>query len=253
MTSRQVLFGALLLFGLLGSAQSAVDPGSLPTLLSQFRAETDRDAKQMILIQIEMNYPHAGPELLAEAKGPENGDTNWMAIQGIGALRFAGAVPFLEASLRSNSALVRENSTWALGRIGDRRAIRPLIAGLSREQDRRMIEVTALALTMLQARNAIPVLKSKIGNPSGQTRILILGAVESLGGRAELPFIAAFLNDPNFGVREHAALSVERLSGQHFGFQSCKYRGYGGCGTGDESPIINAQRWWAKQRQEAKG
>jgi hypothetical protein len=111
MTSRQVLFGALLLFGLLGSAQSAVDPGSLPTLLSQFRAETDRDAKQMILIQIEMNYPHAGPDLLAEAKGPENGDTNWMAIQGIGALRFAGAVPFLEASLRSNSALVRE--LWA--------------------------------------------------------------------------------------------------------------------------------------------
>jgi hypothetical protein len=253
MTSRQVLFIALLLFGLLGSAQSAVDPGSLPTLLSQFRAETDRDAKERILLQITMNYPDAGPDLLAVAKGPENGDTNRMAIQGIGQLRFAGAVPFLEASLRSNSAFVRGDSAWALGEIRDRRAIRPLIAALSREQDSGVIEQTALALQMLQARNAIPVLKSKIGNQSYQTLILILGAVEALGGRAELPFIAAYLHDPNFGVREHAALSVERLSGQHFGFQPCMYRAYGGCGTGDESPIINAQRWWAKQRQEGIG
>jgi hypothetical protein len=251
MTSRQVLFVALL-FGLLGSAQSTVDPGSLPTLLSQFRAETDRAAKERILLQITMNYPDAGPNLLAMAKEPENGDTNWMAIQGIGTLRFAGAVPFLEASLRSNSIFVRANSALALGEIHDRRAIRPLIAALSREQDSGVIEQTALALQMLQGRNTIPVLKSKIGNPSPQTRIWILGAVESLGGQAELPFIAASLHDPYFGVREHAALSVERLSGQHFGFQACKYRLEGGCGTGDESPIINAQRWWAKQRQDAK-
>jgi hypothetical protein len=115
-----------------------------------------------------------------------------------------------------------------------------------------VIEQTAQALTALYARDATPVLKSKIGNPSGQTRNWILDAVEWLGGQAELPFIAASLHDPNFGVREHAALLVERLSGQHFGFPACRYLLNGGCGSGDESPIINAQRWWAKQPQEAK-
>jgi hypothetical protein len=250
MTSRQLLFGALLL-GLLGSAQGAVDPGSLPTLLSQFRTETDRAAKERILTQITTRYPDAGPDLLAVAKGPDNGDTNWMAIRGIGYLKFAGAISFLEASLKSNSVFVRANSARALGEIHDRRAIRPLIAALSREQDSGVIEQTALALQMLRAREAIPVLKSKIGNPSHQTRIWILGAVEVLGGQAELPFIAASLHDPDFGVRNYAALSVQRLSGQNFGFPSCAYKLNGGCGI-DESPIINAQHWWANQRQEAK-
>lgn len=245
----RVLVSGVFVCALIASAQNAVDPGSLPPLLSQFRTERDRASKERTLIQITTEFPEAGPDLLALAEGPENGDTNWMAIRGIGYLKFAGAVPFLELSLTSKSVFVRANSARSLGEIGDASAIDPLIAALSKEEDSGVIEQTALALQMLHAHEAVPTLKTKIGNPSDQTRIWILGAAEALGGRAELPFIAASLQDPVFGVRNYAALSVQRLSGQDFKFPSCAGVINGGCGL-DESPIRNAQRWWLNHKEE---
>ncbi len=246
MTAR-TLVGGVFLFALMASAQNAVGPG-LPGLLSQFRTETDRASKERTLLQITTKFPEAGPDLLALAGGPENGDTNWMAIRGIGDLKFAGAVPFLKLSLTSQSVLVRANSARSLGEIGDASAIDPLIVALSKEEDSGVIEQTSLALGMLHATKAIPILKTKIGNPSSQTRIWILQAVEILGGRGELPFIAASLQDPDWLVRYRAALSVQRLSGQDFGFPACAER-EGGCGI-DESPIETARRWWLNHKQE---
>jgi HEAT repeat protein len=141
---------------------------------------------------------------LAIAEGPKNGDTNWMAIRGIGYLKFAGAVPFLKSSLTSQSVFVRSTSARSLGAVGDGSAVDPLIAALSKEDDSGVIEQTALALQMLHAHKAIPTLKTNIGNPSPKTRIWILGAIEALGGRAGLPFIAASLQDRDLLVRDSA-------------------------------------------------
>jgi len=183
---------------------------------------------------------------LVLAEGPENGDTNWLSIRGIGYLKFSGAIPFLEDSLNSKSVFVRANAARSLGEIGDASAIDFLMTVLSKEQNGGVIEQTAMALQMLRAKNAIPILKTKIGNPSPQTRIWILGAVEFLGGRAELRFIAASLQDPDMGVRAYAAESMQRLSGQNFGFPT---------GTGvhvfdEESSINNAPRWWSNHKHE---
>jgi HEAT repeat protein len=215
-------------------------------LLSQFKTETDRASKERILLQITTKFPEAGSDLLVIAEEPENGDTKWMAIRGIGYLKFAGAVPFLKSSLTSKSVFVRSNSSRSLGEIGDASAIDPLIVALSKEEDSGVIEQTALALQMLHAHKAIPALKTKIGNPSPQTRMWILGAVEFLGGRAELPFIAASLQDPEFVVRDIAGRSVQRLSGQDFGFPVCES---GPCPM-SSSAIGNAQSWWLNHKQE---
>jgi HEAT repeat protein len=242
----KTLVGGVVFYALIASAQNPVAPTPLPVLLSQFSAETDRAVKERTLIQITTKFPEAGPDLLALAEAPENGDTNWMAIRGIGYLKFAGAEPFLKRSLTSKSVLVRANSARSLGEIGDASAIDPLIVALSKERDSGIIEQTSLALRMLHGTKAIPTLKSKIGNPSPQTRIWILGTVEVLGGRAELPFVAASLQDPNIGVRDWAARSVERLSGQDFGFPAC---GGGPCAM-SEAPIMTAQNWWLNHKQE---
>ena len=244
------LFGIGVIFSaLIASSQTSVAPATLPTLLTQFTAETDRAAKEKILLQITTKYPGAGPDLLVLAKGPENGDTKWMAIRGIGYLKFAAAVPFLESSLNSSSAFVRANSARSLGEVGDASAIDPLIDALSEEQDSGVIEQTALAFQMLHAKKALPVLKSKIGNPSPQTRIWVLDAVDFLGGRAELPFIADSLQDDSLPVRYHAAQSVQRLSGQDFGFPACTWRRSGPCGV-SESAIRNAREWWSNHKRE---
>lgn len=243
---RRLLGIGVFLSALIASAQPSVAPATLPGLLSQFRADTDRASKELILNQITTRFPEAGPELLVLAEGPENGDTNWLAIRGIGYLKFSGAIPFLEESLNSKAVLVRANAARSLGEIGDASAIDPLMTALSKEQDSGVIEQTAMALQMLHSKKAVPILKTKIENPSPQTRIWILGAVEFLGGRAELPFIAASLQDPDIGVRAYAAESMQRLSRQNFGFPS---------GTGvhvfdEESGINNAQRWWSDHKHE---
>src|SRR5580704_2648094 len=213
MTSRKLFIGVFL-SALIAPAQTSVAPATLPGLLLQFRTETDIASKEEILNRITSQFPGAGPDLLAVAEGPENGDTNWLAIRGVGYLKFSPAVPFLEKCLNSKSMFVRANAAQSLGDIGDASAIDPLIAALSKEEDSGVVEQTSLAFEALHARKAIPVLKTKIGNPSPQTRIWILGAVELLGGRAELPFIAASLQDPDIMVRYEAALMVQRLSGQ---------------------------------------
>ena len=62
----KTLFGITMFFSaLIASAQSAVTPATLPTLLAQFRVETDRASKERILIQITTKFPDAGPDLLA--------------------------------------------------------------------------------------------------------------------------------------------------------------------------------------------
>jgi HEAT repeat protein len=243
---RKLLAIAVFLSALIASAQTSAAPATLPELLSQFRAEPDRASKELLLNQITTKFPEAGPELLVLAEGPDDGDTNWLAIRGIGYLKFSGAVPFLENSLYSKTVFVRSNAARSLGEIGDASAIDPLMTALTKEQDGGVIEQTALALQMLHAKRAIPVLKTKCDNPSPLTRIWILGAIEFLGGRAELPFIAASLQDPDIGVRSYAAESMQRLSRQNFGFPS----GTGVQAFDEESGINSAQRWWSDHKHE---
>src|ERR1700747_2475574 len=124
MTSRKLVVGVFF-YALIASAQTSIAPATLSGLLSQFRTETDRASKERILNQITSRFPGAGPDLLAFAEGPENGDTNWLAIRGVGHLKFSAAVPFLEKSLNSKSVLVRANAARSLGEIGDTSAIDP--------------------------------------------------------------------------------------------------------------------------------
>ena len=180
-------------------------------------------------MEITSRFPEAGPDLLALAEAPQDGDTNWMAIRGIGYLKFAPAVSFLEVSVNSRSSLVRANAARALGEIGDSSAIDPLITALSKEEDSGVIEQTVGAFQMLHAMKAIPTIKTKIGNPSPQTRIWVLAAIAFICVHAELPFIAASLADPSILVRYTAAVIVEYLSGQDNGFPECAEREMGPC------------------------
>src|SRR5437868_14818733 len=176
----------------------------LSTLLSRFQAEQDRAAKEAILENITTGYPDAGSALLNIASTTEDTDTTWPAIRGIGWLKFKDAAPFLKQSLSSRSNYVRANGARALGEIHDLSATPYLMRTLKNEQDSGVIEQTALALQMLGAREAVPLLKTMAANPSPQTRVWILGAVERLGSKPDIPFFATFLFDENEIVPAYA-------------------------------------------------
>jgi HEAT repeat protein len=216
----------------------------LSTMLMRFQAEQDRAAKEAILENI-TGYPDAGSALLKVASTTEDTDTIWLAIRGIGRLRFKDAAPFLKQSLSSRSNYVRANAARALGEIHDVSATPDLVRTLKSEQDSGVIEQTALALRMLGAHEAVPLLKTKAANPSPQTRVWILGAIETLDSKSDVPFFATFLSDENEIVASYAARALERFTGQDFGFAKC---GPGPCSV--EEGVKNARRWWNDHKQD---
>ena len=68
----------------------------------------------------------------------------WMAIRGIGTLKYERAMPFLVKSLLSEHPYVRSNSARTLGDMKVHAAERALVALLRGEQDGGVIEQTSL-------------------------------------------------------------------------------------------------------------
>lgn len=56
-----------------------------------------------------------------------------------------------------------------------------------------MMQQAALALRMINARDAIPVLKSRMSSPSLETRCWLLDSIGGLGSEAEVPYLARYI------------------------------------------------------------
>ena len=239
---RTLILSLIIVCSPLMARQTAVYPSQdLPALLSRFTSEQDWSMKEEILNTITRRYPDAGKSLLKIARETKDTDTEWFAIRGIGSLKFKGASSFLRRSLFSESVFVRANSARALGEIHDTSAEGDLIRLLRGENDNGVIEQTSLALQMLGARQALPVLKAKAPQSvSAQTRGWIIGATEALGLKADVPFFASFLSDPNDKVAEAAAHAIEHFCGHDFGLPKV----VGGLGGVPREAIKNAQSWW---------
>jgi HEAT repeat protein len=105
-----------------------------------------------------------------------------------------------------------------------------------------VVEQASMALGMLRATEAIPALEQKVNHPSPQTRIWVVGAVEVLGSRQELPFFGRCLYDQNIQVAATAAGAIERLAAQDFGFSRNHPSGLGDL----EAPVLRARLWWER-------
>ena len=228
----------ILTFVLAGAGTTVAQDSRM--LLLRFQSEGDRAAKEAILDSITRDYPNSGPALLKIARQTKDTDTRWLAIRGLGRLKFHDAAPFLSHSLNSDSSYVRANAAFALGEIRDGSAVPALIGILKSEPDNGVIEQTALALQTLGAKAAVPALKDRVVNPSAQTRMWILGAIEALDAKKDVPFFATFLFDTDENVAALAAHVIERFTGQDFGFPRCAASGPCSYGYG----VSNAQSWW---------
>lgn len=228
------------------SHMPAVAAQDLSTLLASFQSEQDVEAKELILYRLTQGYPDAGQALLDVASSADSSDTTWLAIRGIGYLRFKGAVPFLTRSLSSKVAYVRANSARALGEIHDVTATLFLMHAIKDEEDGGTLEQMSLALRMLHAVESVPVLKTKAQHASVQTRIWILQAIADLGTRADAPFLATYLDDKDTSVAREAARGIEHLTGEDFGFVPCAS---GPCGSGDAAATQRAKTWWYLHRE----
>jgi HEAT repeat protein len=210
----------------------------LPLLISKFSSTQDIEAKDRLLNAITTSFPDSGPALLQLAETTADVDTMWMAIRGIGTLKYKKAAPFLVKSLLSEHPNVRANCARALGDMKAYSAEQALITLLKGEQDAGVIEQSSLALRMIGAREAVPVLKSKASHPSVQTRGWVFQAIGDLGSKADVPFLGDHLYNENLLVSMSAAQAIERIMGLDFGFPKR---------SGPFSPeegVKNARVWW---------
>ena len=104
------------------------------------------------------------------------------------------------------------------------------------------VRVLGQALTILQAHEAVPVLKLCANHESLQTRVWVLQAIGNLGSRADVPFLAKHLNASDMLERASAAQGIENLANVDFEFPKV-----GGI-YNPEAAIKRAKDWWEKSK-----
>ena len=213
------------------------------SLLRSFQSTSAVAAKEALLYRITRQGGEAGKGLLKMAKTTSDVNTRWLAIRGLGMLKFREAASFLIDSLRSPEHYVRANAARALGEITYKPAAAPLIDLLRTEQDAGVTEQTALALRMIHAREAIPVLKSRMASSSAQTQCWLLDSIGALGADAEVPYVAQYLYaDENqrarMAVADCAARTLDSITKGEIGLPPP-----GGI-YDPSSGIRKARAWW---------
>ncbi len=230
-----------------GRFAAAQDREPMPSLLRQFEETHDLAAKERVLNLITQRGSAAGGMLLQLARVTNDNDTRWLAMRGLGMIRFEDAAPFLVESLDSAERYVRANAASALGMLRYAPAGPALIRLLASEQDAGVIEQTAHALNMIKAQDAIPTLKSRMSFPPLQTRCWLLQAIGSLGSKDDVPFVAKYLysSDSDIGgVPFCAARALAELTGEDFGLP----RPNGLFDPG--APVLRARKWWEQREKQ---
>jgi HEAT repeat protein len=116
-------------------------------------------------------------------------------------------------ALRDENSMVRAAAAAALGRIGDRDAVAPLIALLrNTREDRDVRSRAAESLGQLQAAEAVPDLIAALNDTVWHVRLHSVNAL----GRIEDPEAAESLKntaryDPDFGVRNAAREVLDQM------------------------------------------
>ena len=87
------------------------------SLVLRFRQTHDVSEKERILYRIIPKGHEAGQLLLDLAKTTDDNDTRWLAIRGLGIIKFEDAAPFLIESLKSQEHYVRANAARALAEL----------------------------------------------------------------------------------------------------------------------------------------
>jgi HEAT repeats len=220
---------------------ASTDSDELSLLLIRFQSERDIARKEAIILEVSQKYRDAGPQLLQIAESTSDLDTEWLAIRGIGYVKYQPAAPFLVTSLASPYHYVRANAARALGEIKAYSAATHLISLLKSEQDNGVIEQTTLALEMIRARESIAVLRARAENVSNpQTECWLIDGIAMLGSGKEASFIAERLYNDEQVIALCAATGLQQITGEdlHLGIHQGLFS--------PSEAISTAKGWWER-------
>ena len=242
-----LLVALFLMFNSLLLVNGAQRPNSLAKdeVINQFLKEKDIAQKEMTLRTI-TQIPDSGQRLLEIASSSHDINTKYLAIRGLGEIKYHPAKSFLIKSLNHSHPWIRANAARALGDMGISEAIPTLITTLKKEKNGGVIEQISLALGNLQAMESLPELKRTTlrlkGFHSSQTLVWVIQAIGRLGSEAEVPFLASYLGHKDSYVTITAAEGIQHITGADFGFPL-------GPGLNNPDPAIQkASFWWVQNK-----
>lgn len=138
------------------------------------------------------------------------------ASEAIVAIGFAG-VPALAAALRSTDAKVRATAAEMLGRVGDVRAVEPLVQLLGDKEETVQLEAVSALGALADARALKPLLLTLRKPDAGvQVRARAARAIGKLGDKRAAPYLVESLADADDQVRAAVVSGLGQLGDAKF-------------------------------------
>ncbi len=201
----------------------ALDSPQVVRLILALMADRDHDISNAASHLLTNRYNDTAMGAYVAALQDPVKDVRMRAIWSLGLSRSPGAVEPLIASMRRDEyVLNREYAAVALGRIGDARALEPILEALKAGEIDSYDAVRALGgLGTPAVPHLMVMLEGREGND-----MVPLTAAEKLGDIGDLsavPALIAALRHPYWGVRRRSAKSLEKITGRPLGDDPAKW------------------------------
>lgn len=136
----------------------------------------------------------------------------YTAAARLGKLGDKNAVEHLLAALADLDQMVLDNVIFALGELGDARAVYPLIRLVRTGGSERLRKSAAKALGLLGNPDAIDALVVALSDKDFKVRKSAARSLGQIGDERAAPALAAAVDDPDYTVGKHAQEALARIN-----------------------------------------
>lgn len=185
------------------------DPAAVPHLVAALRSADPWLAPRIAEILARHGQGAVEPLMEVVASTDRHPARAWAASV-LGEVKAARAFPVLTRALADLDDEVRAKAAWALGQIGDRRAIGDLLDRLLTDPAPFVRTRVAAALGQFQDPEVIERLVRALGDPAWWVRMRSVEALEQIGPAAETALLTA-LDDADPEIRRRSATALERV------------------------------------------
>lgn len=185
------------------------DPEVIPLLVKELQT-VDESSSRNIAEALTSFGPLTVPALLEVLAAPGEPVARVWAARILGRIGDAKITDALVARLHDRSDALRMAVAEALGVVGDRRALQPLVQCTLRDPAPQVRAHAAGAVARIDTSGAIDVLVAALADPDHGTRLRVLEAFENIQVK-DTSVIEGALRDANPEVRRRAALVLERV------------------------------------------
>ena len=185
------------------------DPAVVPLLIDELENVDEWSSPRLAAVLAAFGEVAVEPLLTAVASAPSLNVRMW-SVQVLGKIGDRRAVAPLLARMNDRADALRMSVANALGDLRDGRAVRPLIDAVLRDPSPTVRAQAVAALGRIGDASCLPLLVGALGDLEHWVRLRALEAIEATAP-SDTSAIEAALADQNRDVRHRAALALERL------------------------------------------